>query len=182
MATIFKHFISCSLFYGVVSSLHWQITVDSKISWLTWRANQVLHGPMTWQISSKLVSQDIETAMLKRWYTVKPLIQNAPNLKNLIFLVSSCSCLCAIYWSLVLSEEWRCGWSSANRGRDAPTTSEWSTVLLPTNVWLILDVWQYALFYVKINFNEMTNDLMGNCSTFKIFMIKISASMTFRMP
>ena len=24
---------------------------------------------------------------------------------------------------------------------DAPTTSEWSTSLLPTKVWLILDVW-----------------------------------------
>ena len=27
---------------------------------------------------------------------------------------------------------------------DAPTTSEWSTILLPTKVWLILEVWQYS--------------------------------------
>ena len=30
-------------------------------------------------------------------------------------LVSACSCLCAIYWSQVLSGEWRCSWSSAER-------------------------------------------------------------------
>ena len=28
---------------------------------------------------------------------------------------------------------------------DAPTTSEWSTILLPTEVWLILEVWEYLL-------------------------------------
>ena len=27
----------------------------------------------------------------------------------------SCSCLCPIHWSHVLSWEWRCGWSSADR-------------------------------------------------------------------
>ena len=32
-----------------------------------------------------------------------------------MFLVSSCSCLCAIHWDQVLSQEWRCSWSSADR-------------------------------------------------------------------
>ena len=32
-----------------------------------------------------------------------------------MFLLSACSCLCAIYWSHVLSGEWRCSWSSAGR-------------------------------------------------------------------
>ena len=32
-----------------------------------------------------------------------------------MFLVSSCSFLSPIYWSHVLSWEWRCSWSSANR-------------------------------------------------------------------
>ena len=32
-----------------------------------------------------------------------------------MFLVSSCSCLCPIHWSQVLSWEWRCSWSSADR-------------------------------------------------------------------
>ena len=32
-----------------------------------------------------------------------------------MFLVSSCSCLCPIHWSQVLSWERRCSWSSADR-------------------------------------------------------------------
>ena len=32
-----------------------------------------------------------------------------------MFLVPACSCLCTIYWSQVLSGEWRCSWSSADR-------------------------------------------------------------------
>ena len=32
-----------------------------------------------------------------------------------MFFVSSCSCLCPIYRSHVLSWEWRCSWSSADR-------------------------------------------------------------------
>ena len=39
----------------------------------------------------------------------------APNLKFSMFFVSSCSCLCPIHWSQVLSWEWRCSWSSADR-------------------------------------------------------------------
>ena len=32
-----------------------------------------------------------------------------------MFLVSSCSSLCTIYWNQVLSREWRCSWSSVDR-------------------------------------------------------------------
>ena len=32
-----------------------------------------------------------------------------------MFLISSCSCLCPIHWSQVLSILWRCSWSSADR-------------------------------------------------------------------
>ena len=35
--------------------------------------------------------------------------------QNLNVFVSSCSCICAIYWSQVLSREWRCIWNSADR-------------------------------------------------------------------
>ena len=31
-----------------------------------------------------------------------------------MFLVSYCICLCPVYWSHVLSWEWRCSWSSAD--------------------------------------------------------------------
>ena len=46
-------------------------------------------------------------------------------------LVSSCSCLCAIYWSQVVADEDVVG--AAPTGA-APTTSEWSSILLPTKV------------------------------------------------
>ena len=32
-----------------------------------------------------------------------------------MFLPSPCSCLCPVHWSQVLSQEWRCSWSSAGR-------------------------------------------------------------------
>ena len=32
-----------------------------------------------------------------------------------MFLVASCNCLCPIHWNQVLSREWRCSWSSADR-------------------------------------------------------------------
>ena len=67
--------------------------------------------------------------------------------KNEMLLISCCSCICPIHWSQVLSREWRCNWTGA-----APTTSEWSTILLP-EVRLILEVWrcskrQAALLYL----------------------------------
>ena len=39
----------------------------------------------------------------------------APNLKTWMFLVSSSSCLCPVYWCHLSSWEWRCSWSSADR-------------------------------------------------------------------
>ena len=32
-----------------------------------------------------------------------------------MILLSSCACLCPIHWGQVLSREWRCSWSSADR-------------------------------------------------------------------
>ena len=66
------------------------------------------------------------------------------------------SCLCPVHWSQVLSQEWRCSWSSADRHCSnyiwasvgtAPTTSEWSTILLPSKMWLILEVWGYICMH-----------------------------------
>ena len=44
----------------------------------------------------------------------------------------------------MLSGEWRCSWSSAHRR--APTTSEWSTIKLPSKVRLVLETWRYSYF------------------------------------
>ena len=35
--------------------------------------------------------------------------------KLTMLLVSSCNCSCTIYWSQMLSREWRCSWDSADR-------------------------------------------------------------------
>ena len=44
-------------------------------------------------------------------------ISNISRIKsdNLVIVVSSCSCLWPIHWSQLLSWEWRCNWSSADR-------------------------------------------------------------------
>ena len=58
-----------------------------------------------------------------------------------MILISSCSSFCPIFLSQVLSWEWRCSWSSADR---RCSNYIWvTTILLPTQVWLILEVWQY---------------------------------------
>ena len=47
--------------------------------------------------------------------TMKSLLLEVPNPKTEMFLIASCSCYCPIHWSQVLSREWRCSWSSADR-------------------------------------------------------------------
>ena len=62
-----------------------------------------------------------------------------------MFLVSSCSCLCPIHWSQVLSWKWRCSWSGADRW-----CSNYIWVIkiwLPTKVCLTLDVWWYIVLW-----------------------------------
>ena len=61
-----------------------------------------------------------------------------------MFLVFSCSCLRSILWSQVWSWEWRCSWKLTTD--DAPTTTELSTILLPTKVRLILEVLRYVIW------------------------------------
>ena len=57
---------------------------------------------------------------------------------------SSCICLCPIHWSQMLSWEWNV--VGAVLTGDAPTTSEWSTILLPTKVHLILETLHITIF------------------------------------
>ena len=60
-----------------------------------------------------------------------------------MIIVSSCSCLRPIDRSRVLSREWRCSWSSADRR--CSNYIWWSTILLPTKVRLILETWRYTV-------------------------------------
>ena len=71
-------------------------------------------------------------------------IVRPPNPETSMPLFSSCNYLCAIHWTDVLSWEWRCSWSSADKR--CSTTYEWSTMLLPSKMSLILDVWRYLKF------------------------------------
>ena len=66
---------------------------------------------------------------------------NAPNPDFYMFLVSFCISLCAIHWNQELSGAWRLV-GTAPTGI-ALTTPEFSTVLLPTEVWLVWEVWRY---------------------------------------
>ena len=47
--------------------------------------------------------------------TVKSLVKAVLNTKTKMFLVSSSSCLCAVYWRQLLSRKRRCSWSSADK-------------------------------------------------------------------
>ena len=59
-----------------------------------------------------------------------------------MFIVSSCSCLCAIHRSQVLSWEWRCGWSSADK---RCSNYIWMINNFIAKVRLILEVWRSFL-------------------------------------
>ena len=59
-----------------------------------------------------------------------------------MFLISSCSCICPIHWSQVLVDNEDV--VGAAQTGDAPTTSEWSTILLRTKVRLILETLRYV--------------------------------------
>ena len=78
-----------------------------------------------------------------------------------MFRDSARSCLRKIYWSQMFSGEWRCSVGAA------PTTSEWSTILLPTKVRLILETWQYMI-------NDMVQNGRGNVICKKQIIYSIS--------
>ena len=82
-------------------------------------------------------------------YIVKSLIRVAPNLKTHMFLVSSSSCLCPIYWSQVLSWEWRCSWSSADR-RCSNYIWVINNLIAHKGATYIKDLTVYWIFWVKL--------------------------------
>ena len=72
----------------------------------------------------------------------------------------SCRAVVFLHWSLVLSGAWRYIVGPAPTG-GAPTTSEWSTILLPTKAHFILEVWRY-LFFEALN-GQLDNKAPGVC-------------------
>ena len=66
-----------------------------------------------------------------------------------MFLVLACSCLCTIYWNQVLSGEWRCSWSSADR-RCSNYIWVINNFIAYYIVHLILETWRYVVSFVSI--------------------------------
>ena len=75
--------------------------------------------------------------------TVKSLLWEALNPNTYKIFALSCGCLWRIPWCQMSSREQRCI-------GDAPTTSEWSTMLLPTKMRLILEILRYTICMHKI--------------------------------
>ena len=95
-----------------------------------------------------------------------------------MFLVSSCSSLRSIYWSQVLSWEWRCSWSSADR-----RCSNYIWVLNNIIAYLgatyirgFTVVWIYS-YYVN-NFET----IMGTGRKFKCIFVKRKSKLCFQFP
>ena len=65
-----------------------------------------------------------------------------------MFLVSACNCVCTIYQSQVLSREWRCSWSSADR-RCSNYISVINTLIVYFSVPYIRDL-TVCLMYCRI--------------------------------
>ena len=58
----------------------------------------------------------IHYALMTSWSMLLLKYRKISNVRRTkLILVSSRSCLCPIHWSQVLCQEWRCGWSSADR-------------------------------------------------------------------
>ena len=68
-----------------------------------------------------------------------------------MFLVRSCSCLCPIHLSQMLRQEWRCSWSNAKRRCSNNMWVIWSAILLPIQVCIILEVWQYLTVFKSLS-------------------------------
>ena len=84
-----------------------------------------------------------------------------------MILVASCSCVFPIHWSLVLSREWRCSWSSAVR---------WCS----NYIWVIANFISYygaayirGLTVIVINHNLLASD-MDCCLETRIILCPIT--------
>ena len=74
-----------------------------------------------------------------------------------MFPISSWSCLCSIHWSQVLSREWRCSWSSADR-RCSNYVWVINNFIALTMVYLKLEVWQYFQILLKVFLQNVSFD------------------------
>ena len=82
-----------------------------------------------------------------------------------MFIVSSCSCLCLIHWSQVLSRKWWRSWSCADR---RCSYYIWMMNNFITQVRFILEVWRYTQAVDLVNPDEVCNlyEFYKRCSWF----------------
>ena len=86
--------------------------------------------------------------------------------------VSSCSCLRPSYWCQVLNREWRC--IGAAPTGDAPTTSDWSTILLPPKVRLYKRFDStYLVYHITTRKHPVMNLITVNKLPFSLWMSDI---------
>ena len=130
----------CRGMYKIVAHLHFYLLIECKCNFIDF-VFCVEKSLVKWALAMMLESRSpgslywlVKEMLSNLWYKVHQI----PKLKYL-------SCRPAVVF--VQCIEARC-WvknedvvGAASTG-DAPTTSEWSTILLPTKVCLILDVWQ----------------------------------------
>ena len=101
------------------------ISIKSSNSNYPSRYHFVCHWILSWVMSAIIIPAQL-LLLSQRWPWEAPdwpdqyqlpsiLWHKCTQSQNIMFLISSCSCLCPIHWSQVLSWEWRCSWSSADR-------------------------------------------------------------------
>ena len=103
---------------------HVIMATDCMTFWNIWndRHHTVVSHPRAGQWTSELYLNDFwlmgyQIAYMYCEYDIYSQVSNIRCTKSQNLNVSrlGCSCLCAIYYSQVLSQKWRCSWRSADR-------------------------------------------------------------------
>ena len=111
-------FVSLS---GTRMTLCWKMTHSSRVKrWVisTWkdgsRAQRIYRARIS-IIGKWWIPGVKSTKLLLVYRQTSNISHNISQKLNVSRLVSSCSCLCPLHWSQLLSREWRCSWSSTDR-------------------------------------------------------------------
>ena len=96
----------------ILNGLKWTQALETK-----WAQNHQENPDLLWQFfgSQTGIMRNYPGTYGNLTSCQTSYIRHAPNPKTQMFLISSCSRLCPIHWSQVLSWEWRCSWSSTDR-------------------------------------------------------------------
>ena len=91
-----------------------------------------------------------------------------------MFLISPCSCPCPVHWNQVLSQEWRCCWSSAAiLFQPHLSDQQLYCLLLPVKLQLILEFWWY------MTMKNITIETTRSVSRKLLIWIRITKTLAF---